>query len=174
MTHSIRIAACVALLVLGACSPSLNWRQVPVAQLGALLPCKPDHAERRVELLGAQHPLAMSGCEAGGALFAVSQMPIPPGMPPESLMAAWRAAVVGNMRASQAQAVAFTPPPRRSEGSAAPNVMLRVVGQQADGGAVQGQLAWFSDGGVLYHLAVFGPALTPAMLEPFFTEVQWL
>ena len=65
------------LLTLAACTPSLNWRQVPVVQLAALLPCKPDHAERQVELLGAQQALAMWGCEAGGALFAVSQMPVP-------------------------------------------------------------------------------------------------
>ncbi len=50
--------------------------------------------------------------------------------------------------------------------------MLQATGQLADGKFVQAQWAWFAVGLDVYHLAVFAPKLTPAMTEPFFTELQ--
>ena len=74
----MRIVALPLLLtvVLAACSPSLNWRSVPVAgtSLTALLPCKPDHAVRDVDWGAGQVPLAMLGCQAGGATYVVSHL----------------------------------------------------------------------------------------------------
>jgi hypothetical protein len=151
----------------------LNWRQVQVAQLAALLPCKPDHAERQVDLLGAQQSLFMWGCEAGGSLFAVSQMPLSSSTPPEALMAAWQAAAVRNVRAKQTDVMEYKPP-KPPRGGIVTGPMLRVMGERPDGQSVQAQLAWFCAGGEVYHLAVYGPQLTPAMLEPFFTELHWL
>jgi hypothetical protein len=168
-----RSAVAAALLVLAACTPSLNWRQVQVAQLAALLPCKPDHAERQVELLGEQRSLSMWGCEAGGSLFAVSRMPLSSGTPPEALMAAWQAAAVRNVRAKQDEVMEYKPP-KTPRGGGLTGPMLRLVGERPDGQTVLAQLAWFSAAGEVYHLAVYGPQLTPAMLEPFFNEVHWL
>ena len=61
--------AASALLGLAACSPALNWRTValPEAALTITLPCKPDHATRKVELAGTPVDLSMVGCEADGA-----------------------------------------------------------------------------------------------------------
>ena len=173
MNRVKRIAAAITLLSLAACSPSLNWRQVPVAQLSALLPCKPDHAERQVELMGEQRPLAMWGCEAGKALYAVSYMPVPVGTSPDALMLSWETAALRNARAAQPKEIAFEPP-RPRHGDPARGRMIGANGQQADGQNVQLQLAWFSAGGVVYHLAVYGPSLTAAQMQPFFTEVHWL
>jgi len=57
-----------ALIALAACTPALNWREVPLPPTSAvaLLPCKPDHAERTVPLGGAPTVLSVTGCEAGG------------------------------------------------------------------------------------------------------------
>ena len=63
-----------AVLALAACSPALNWREVRPANtsLSLLLPCKPDKAEKIVPLGGQPTTLAMLGCDAAGATFAVA------------------------------------------------------------------------------------------------------
>ena len=73
----MRLYALPALLiVLGACSPTLNWRTVDVSgtPLSVMLPCKPDQATREVDWGKGPQPLAMLGCEAGGATWAVSHL----------------------------------------------------------------------------------------------------
>ena len=57
-----------------ACSPTLNWREVRPegVSLTMLLPCKPDRASKAVPLGGHPIRLSMTGCEAGGALFALA------------------------------------------------------------------------------------------------------
>ena len=155
-----------------ACSPSLNWRTVPVEQLAALLPCKPDHAERQVELEGTSRTLSMWGCEAGGALFAVSHLRLDASTAAEPVIAAWQLAALRNMPGTTPQVLAFKAPVSPGQ-VAQPGIMVRASGKRTDGQAVQAQLAWFSRGADVYHLAVYAPALTPAMTDSFFTELQW-
>ena len=157
---------------LAACSPSLNWRTVPVEQLAALLPCKPDHAERLVELAGAQRTLAMWGCEADGALFAVSHVRVDAPVSSGPVILAWQLAAQRNMPGATAQTMPFDAPALNSQ-TLGPGVLVRSTGKSADGQVVQGQLAWFSRGVDVYHLAVYAPKLTPAMSEPFLTELHW-
>lgn len=155
-----------------ACSPSLNWRTVPVEQLSALLPCKPDHAERPVELAGTSRPLSMWGCEAGGALFAVSHVRVDAPTTPEQVIAAWQLAALRHMPGAVPQTMPFKAPAVAGQ-PPQPGVMVRAAGKRADGQSVQAQLAWFSRGADVYHLAVYASALTPAMTETFLTELHW-
>lgn len=155
-----------------ACSPSLNWRTVPVEQLAALLPCKPEHAVRSVDLGGSQHTLSMWGCEAGDALFAVSHVRLDAAAGSQQLMIAWQQAALRNIQGDSPQALSFHAPAPALE-PRAPGTMVRASGKRADGQAVQAQWAWFSNGADVYHLAVYAPALTPAMTETFFTELRW-
>lgn len=85
-----RPALCAAVaLAAAACTPSLNWREVRLAPTTAvaLLPCKPDRAERSVPLGGEPTTLAVSGCEAGGATFALMAAKVPAGRAPDELLA---------------------------------------------------------------------------------------
>jgi hypothetical protein len=70
---------CGACIVLWACSPTFNWREVDFEQAPAqaLLPCKPDRGSRTVELAGHKLMMHMAGCEAGGAMFAVALVELP-------------------------------------------------------------------------------------------------
>ena len=165
---------CVLALAAGlvACSPSLNWRTVPVEQLAALLPCKPDHAERQVDLDGTSRSLSMWGCEAGGALFAVSHLRVEAPATDAQVIAVWQLAALRNMPGAALQAMSFIAPAAASQ-HAPPGVMVRASGKRADGQALQAQLAWFSRGADVYHLAVYAPELTPAMTDTFFTELHW-
>jgi hypothetical protein len=155
-----------------ACSPSLNWRKVPVAQLAALLPCKPDHAERQVELAGAQRTLAIWGCEAEGALFAVSHVRVDAMASAELVIAAWQLAALRNMPGATAQSAPFQAPVLTSQ-RVEPGVLVRTKGKRADGQALQGQLVWFSRGADVYHLALYATEITPAMTDSFFTDLRW-
>lgn len=169
----IRLTGCVLSLGLLACSPSLNWRTVPVVQLAALLPCKPDHAERMIEMADGQRMLSVWGCEADGALFAVSHMRIDPPAHSEDVVAAWQRAALHNIPGAVSQPLAFNSP--APAGQAAPTgLMLRATGTGPDGQALQAQLAWFQRGADVYHLAVFSHKLTGPMTETFFTELHWL
>ncbi|MFT4268410.1 MAG: hypothetical protein QM586_14520, partial [Xenophilus sp.] len=85
------LLAC-ALLAAG-CDPAFNWREVPLDDvLTALLPCKPDRASRTLPLGEAQVTLAMVGCEAGGATFAVARLPADDAAQARLRADAWRAA----------------------------------------------------------------------------------
>jgi hypothetical protein len=83
---------------LSACSPNFNWREARFdgAPLVALLPCKPERAERTVPLLGEPgQRLQMAGCPAGGASFTVSVIQLPAGLPEASVreaLARWEQA----------------------------------------------------------------------------------
>jgi hypothetical protein len=92
----------VAALMLAACSPALNWRSVPLdgAALTATLPCKPDHAVRTVEMAGLPVELAMAGCEADNATFAISHAALPDPARADTALAHWRAAALARVGAA--------------------------------------------------------------------------
>lgn len=86
----------IALLALGAlttlgCSPALNWREVPLGSVKVMLPCKPDRAQRPVQLGAKQMNMEMVGCEVDGTLFAASRLDVPPAEQ-QALLAQWHSA----------------------------------------------------------------------------------
>lgn len=171
----IGIASALALLLAG-CSPALNWRSVPLESAGltVLLPCKPDHATRSVDLGGRPADLAMVGCEADGATFAVSHMVVEDPSQAGAVLAQWRAAVLARMQApaagdAEAGAVAFVP----AGALALPqSVRLQAQGRRSDGGAVIAQAVWFArmEGrqARLYHAVVYTDAPSMAVADTFF------
>lgn len=68
------------LLVLTACAPALNWREIRPAEaqgLVALFPCKPETAERRLTvpgLDGGPVTVHLLSCQAGGLTWALSYL----------------------------------------------------------------------------------------------------
>lgn len=167
-TPTVAIVIAVAIAVaLAACSPALNWRQVPLERISVLLPCKPDRAQRALRIGARDVTLSMAGCEAAGALFAVSHIPLADTGAPDGLVKDWRAATLANMHAisvvdsSSAVPSGFTTASR-----------IAVQGQRPDGSAVQGQLVWLVAGSDVFHLAVYGERLTPEMVDTFFSDTK--
>lgn len=162
----------LAALALAACSPALNWREVPLEGLTARLPCKPDRAQRTVQLAGAELLLEMVGCEAADGLFAISRVPLVDAAQSAAILAAWRAETLRNMAASTVQERAFQPGMATGlRGASA--VVVSAQGQRPDGSAVQAQLAWFSTGSGIFHVAVYAPRLTPDMTDILFSDLQF-
>lgn len=159
-------------MALVACNPVFNWREVrlPQAGLKAWLPCKPDQGSRSLALADAPVTVQMVGCEAGGALYAVSQAEVG-----EAALAPaqshWQRALLANL-----QAVNPTVQPWSIAGGAAVGVssaltsrQLQVTGRRSDGHAMQVQAVWFARGPWLFHAAVYAERISPEMAEPFFS-----
>ena len=155
----------LSLAVLAACTPTLNWREVPIGPVHAMLPCKPDHGTRTVRLKDQDWQMYMTGCEAGGALYAISYLQLVDPATSSALTQAWRQSALSRMQA--------TPPPDAA-GALTKNANAGVVqarGRKADGSAVQAQLRWFLVGTQLFHAAVYAPRLSNEMTEPFFADL---
>lgn len=74
-----RLVGFVMLLVsLGACSPALNWREVPNNQLGyvATFPDKPVSASRVLSLDGLSVPLTLQAARVDELYFSVGSVPL--------------------------------------------------------------------------------------------------
>ncbi len=160
---------------LTACSPAFNWREVPLdgAPLRILLPCKPDRASRPLELAGESVALTMTGCDAGGATFAASQVRLGAGASAGAALAQWRAATLANMRARDIREAPFRP---AGSLDLPQSVRLSAVGQRADGTGVQSQAVWFArssgDGLWLFHAVIYAPAIQPEAAEAFFDGLK--
>lgn len=163
-------------VALSGCSPALNWRSVPLenANLTVLLPCKPDHAARTVDLGGRQAELAMAGCEADGATFAVSHMVIEEPAQAGAVLAQWRAAVLARMQAPTTGTPEPAAAPFVPKGALAlpQSVRQQAQGLRADGKPVTAQAAWFAriEGrqARLYHAVVYTDTPRAGVADTFF------
>jgi hypothetical protein len=164
-------AAVLLTALLIACSPTFNWREVPVAGSGlvAMLPCKADRAQRAVALGAESVQVDMTGCDAGGATFAVAHASANGPAQAQAWLEAWRAATraqLGQAPVAESSAVlqraAATPPPVRLDTAQ---------------GAAPVQILWFAqsqkDGSVaLYQATVLGQASSPDAPKTFFEGLR--
>lgn len=162
------VGLAVAILT-AACSPALNWRTVSLEGLDGLLPCKPDHAERRVQLGVVDTALRMSGCEASGALYAISHVRVEDPAQREASKRAWRQATFSTLQADVGTAVPH--PADRQQGKMTPNPE-QIEGRRPDGSLVQAQIVWLSKGADIYQVAVYASKLDKEKTELLFSELR--
>lgn len=95
------LAALAAMVLLGACSPEFNWREIRSSEHGyaVMLPAKPASMTRVIQLRELQVSMAMQGARAGGASFTVAAAQLPDDAPAtrEAALASMRAAMVRNI-----------------------------------------------------------------------------
>jgi len=169
-------ALTVAAAVLAGCSPVFNWREVPIADDGlvALLPCKPDRVTRQLPLGGNSVSVAvdMTGCEAGGATFAVAHASAEDAAQAERWMQAWRAAARGQLAGAAVVETSSALP--RAAG--APSPMRLDVPQGVAGSAAPAHMLWFAQerpGKVaLYQATVLGRPASAEALGTFFEGLR--
>ncbi len=159
---------CLALL-LSACQPRYNWREVRPEGGGVqtLMPCKPETAERSVPLGPQPVPLHMASCEAGGITYALAWVALGSAADAPAALQAWASASRQSLR-SQQDAVWEAP---RVEGATV--VEGRALqGQDHRGEAVDARVVYALRGGRVYQAAVYGKALPDEHLEPFFSNLK--
>lgn len=170
-------------LALIACSPALNWREVRLEGLTAMLPCKPDHAVRTVRLGADAVEMEMAGCEAADALYAISHVRSPDATQSRNLQVHWRTAILGNLQAKSVQTRDFKlakAPADAYQVPFNPTVtdpgaqweLLWAQGQREDASTVQARLLWFSIGADTYHVAVYGARLTPEAVDMLYSDLR--
>ena len=171
-------------VLLGACNPALNWRETRIKDtaLVAMLPCKPDTGARTVPLGGRDVSLNMTGCDAGGATFAVAHATVEAASAAPAVLAQWRKATLANMAAVSSRDVPLNTAARNPLdnqlgspvgsplGSAAtPPMRVAAEGQRKDGSAVVMQALWFAKDAQVFHAMVYAERLHPDLTEA--TEV---
>lgn len=167
-----RWLAAVAVLSMAACSPTHNWREwrADGAPLWALLPCKPDLAERPVPLTASPVVLHLASCEAGGQTFALGWARLgDPGLAPQALQR-WRLAGLKSLRAESVDEAAtrWTV----AVAGAAPVLGVRAEGRDHRNQPVLNQTVYFVQGDWIFQAAVYGAQLPDAVTEPFFTGLR--
>lgn len=162
-------ALCVAL---AACSPRFNWREVRPdnTALSVLLPCKPDQAQRKVPLGGQPTELAMLGCDAGGATFAIAVATIAQAGQLGPALVGWQTATLANLQAGSPQSA-----PIGISGAAVYPPALRVIasGRRADGRSVQSQAAYFSHGSQVFQAVIYAEKIEPEIADTFFASLKF-
>lgn len=179
----LRCAALLGTWALVACTPALNWREIHLDRLTTLLPCKPDHAQRPVRLGSADLALAMAGCEAAGALFAISHMRASDPQQVSATQSQWQQAALASMRATSLRQETFkleNPAHnviqiRDAASGPQPDGTLELLvadGSRADGTAVQARLVWFAQGSDIFHAAVYGATLNADTYQMLFSGLK--
>jgi hypothetical protein len=162
-----------AALMLLACSPALNWREVRPEASGAvaLFPCKPASHARNVVLAQAAVRLTLYACNAGGATWAIAYAETgSPARVGPALVELRKAA------ATNIGAVRELPLVLRVAG-ATPNAeagRFALTGSLPDGKAVQEQVAVFARGTVVFQATALGERLDAEAAENFFSGLRVL
>lgn len=157
-----------------ACSPTYNWRELRLAgaPLVALMPCKPEQAQRPVPLGGAPVELHMHSCEAGGLTFAVAWADLGDAARTSEAIGLLRRASVAAIKVAPDRvddpALQWTPVVPGAD----PVRGLAAQGTQHTQRPVQMKAAHFAHGTYVYQAALYGAALPDEVATTFFEGLR--
>ncbi|MEY4294972.1 MAG: hypothetical protein RLY82_660 [Pseudomonadota bacterium] len=169
---NLKLVNSALILLLCACTPALNWREVRLesadgSTLKAVLPCKPDTATRRQQLANIQVELSMMGCVANETTFTLSRIPLGNPLDAPKVLAAWQAAGVTNLEAKNAPLVIATVSGAGTWPAAARSTLV--------GKTTQAQMLWFAKqtatGVTLYQAAMYGKQSANETIATFFESL---
>ncbi len=160
-------------VALAACSPTFDWREVPVESTGlkAMLPCKPDSAERRIAF-GPGRDLAVHavGCEAGRSAFAVLYADVQDGAALGPALAQWQRASLAGMHGTAITETAFL---FKGALGLQQSVQVRAKGNRQDGEAVESRAAYFARGTRVFQAVMYAPRIDNEAADNFFTGLRF-
>jgi hypothetical protein len=149
----------LGLVLAGACTPSLDWREVRPADAGllTLFPCKPEVFSRPAT---AAEParMGLAQCKAGGLSFALSWAELPDPAQVTPALRQMREAVAVKLEARAEPAQPLQVPGMTPNAEA---LSQRLAGSQ------QAQVAVFARGKVVYQALMLGPKRDDAAWESF-------
>ena len=161
----------LALALLVACSPTLDWREVrPVgSELKALLPCKPERVMRGLTLAGAEVQFELLACQAGDVTWALASADVGDPARVGTALAELRRARSLNLNGRE---TASTPAMVRGLAMSSAAQRFTVVGHRPDGVAVTEESMLFAQGGRVFHAAALGASPAPAAVQSFFDGLE--
>lgn len=152
--------AVVCLLALSACYPTFNWRELRPegTPLQALLPCKPETAERTVPLGGAPTVLHMNSCKVGDLTFALAWANAADAGAVPAMLSDWQRASLAAIRIDPGL---HTDPAYRWNATVAGASLAQGItaqGTDPQGQSVQARAVYFARGTQVFQAAVYGSA----------------
>jgi hypothetical protein len=160
-----------------ACSPALNWRELPVEHGIALsLPCKPERTERTVPLAGRDVRMHMRTCHAADLTWSVAQASLPSPADVGPALAELRRALLANVNGQQRE-LPLKPPQGMTPHKEC--ALVDISGKRPDGTAVRARAQFVAFGNDVLQMAVLtraGGGVLPAdaALAPFFDSPRRL
>ncbi len=171
MRNFFPLVACFVGVLISACSPALNWREVRPngSSLVGLLPCKPDHGARAVPMGSKAVTITMMGCDANGATFTLAYVPVHDVGEAAIVLTQWQAATISTLRGQTLSTLPFAL--KGSQAQPAP-VQVRVLGMRPDGKPVNLQAVWFAVDGQVFQVAMYADQVQPAVAEAYFSGLR--
>jgi hypothetical protein len=160
------IPGLVALTQLWACTPTFDWRSVPLpdTQLVTELPCKPSRFQRDVVVAGVTLKLFMLSCETGGVTYGVATADVGDPARIDAVLVALHDSAAAAVRSADSRAGAF------NIHGATPfsgNSSAHLHGQRPDGETVDESVRVFARGTRVFQASAVGASLPEAALKPF-------
>ncbi|HEX3140646.1 MAG TPA: hypothetical protein VHQ87_11360 [Rhizobacter sp.] len=159
------------LVLLGACSPTLDWREVRPegSEVVALFPCKPSTDARSVTLDGARVRMLLTSCRAADVNWALAYADVPDPSRVPAALAALRAALEANLggpaqRVSALQVNGMTPNPLAER--------VRIQGKLPAGDAVVLEGGFFAKGPRVFQATAMGANLSADAVANFFENLK--
>jgi hypothetical protein len=158
-------------VLLLACTPALDWREVRPAGGGIvlLMPCKPDSHARQVKLGADTVRLELHACTAAGTTWALAFGDVGDPARVGPALQELQASAARNLGAAQPR-----PLPLKAEG-ATPNpasARVQLRGHLPDGRAVVEQVAVFAKGTSVYQAMALGERLDAEAADSFFGSLR--
>jgi hypothetical protein len=168
---SLRFSCAAVALLLAACTPALDWREVRPADSGAslLMPCKPTSITRSVTLAGRLVRLALHACSASGQTWALAVADVGDPARVGPALTELRDSAAANLSAAAPDLLPLNvtgATPNDRSGRA------RLAGRLADDRAVEEELAVFSKGTRVYQATALGPSVPADAAETFFSSLR--
>lgn len=158
-------------LLLAACSPALDWREVRPGDSAAvaMFPCRPASHARKLPLAGGEVLLTLHACQAGEVTWALSYADLGDPARVAPALGELQRSAAANISAGEPQALPLAVPgatPYAGSGRVA------LSGRRADGQPVQSQVAVFAKGTRVFQATAIGPALPAEALQTFFDGLK--
>lgn len=153
-------------LGLGACTPTWDWRSVPLpdTQLVTELPCRPSRFQRAVIVAGVPLKLFMLSCETGGVTYGVATADVVDATRVDAVLRALADGARAAIRSADAPVGAF------NLNGATPfsgNTRAHLRGRRPDGEAVEESMRVFARGTRVFQVSAVAAALPEIGLKPF-------
>lgn len=173
-TAAFALRLFVAAAVLGACSPTYDWRTVTNDASGYSidLPAKPRREQRDIDIDGKPMRMDMQTAEVNDALFVVGTLALPDAQPQtqQRALAFLRSGLARNVGVAPAASGVSVP---LAAGGSVEGIEMRVTGKAASGGqSAQARtihVRLVANGARVYEVAIVGRAEPPVeQVDQFF------
>lgn len=158
-------------LVLAACAPALDWREVRAQGTAAtvLMPCRPQSSMRSVQLAGQAVRMSLLACKAAELTWALGFAdvgePAQLGVALQALRESTLSNLLAQVERSKPAAVRGATPHEAS-------VELHWRGRKPDGAPVQGRLVVFAHGTQVLQALVLGDQVPDEAAEMFLLSLR--